>query len=257
MIEQEHTEQSTALQSWRQALKRLLLMTATVLLLGLPIVMAIYWVASIGLRPIEQISVDAGQSMHIPERQLKRLIMPQAQRGFFGLDVDDLRQTLRQIPWVESAGVRRIWPDRLEIELLERQPLTRWGSQELLDAHGKRFLPPPQSIPDNLPWLDGPVDSEQRVLEQYLQFAELLKVTGLGIYAVTVDQRGAWRLKLNNGLELLLGRERMAQRLWRLVQVYGTVIKPKQTEIRNIDLRYSNGFALSWRKPDHKPTKPN
>lgn len=256
MIEQENAEQTT-LQSWRRALKRLLFMTATVLLLGLPIVMALYWVTSIGLRPIDQISVNAGQSTHIREQQLKQLIIPQAQQGFFGLDVDELRQTLQQIPWVESAGVRRIWPDRLEIELLERQPLTRWGSQQLLDAHGRRFLPPPQSIPDNLPWLDGPADSEQRVLEQYLQFAELLKVTGLGIYAVSVNQRGAWRLKLDNGLELLLGRERMTQRLWRLVQVYSTVIKPKQADIRNIDLRYSNGFALSWRKPDDNPTKPN
>ena len=162
------------------------------------------------------------------------------------MDMTGLRTSLQAIPWVQSVSVRRIWPNRLEVTLRERTPLARWGAQELLSMAGQRFLPPPRSIPDHLPWLDGPPDSEQRVLEHYRRFAELLKVAGLGIYGMSVDPRGAWRLVLDNGLQLLLGRHRMAQRLWRLAQVYTTVVKPRTSDIQLVDLRYGNGFALRW-----------
>ena len=229
------------------ALQRLLLLSGTVILLVIPVALAVYWIFSIGTRPIEQITVNGEDLRHLSRQQLQQLITPQARRGFFGMDVDALRRSLRQIAWIRDAQVRRLWPNGLEVELQEHQPQARWRSGELLSARGQRFRPPPESIPDGLPWLDGPEGDQQRVLEQYRQFAEMLDTTGLGIYALTVDQRGSWKLILDNRLELLLGRERIVQRLWRLAQVYSDIIKPRENDIQRVDLRYSNGFALSWR----------
>jgi len=240
------TEQTPG-SGWSGKLYRLLLGGSALTLLVLLIALALWGLANIGTHPITDIKVD-GELRHVTRPQLRALIAPQAQRGFFGMDVATLRDQLQAVPWVASAQVRRIWPGRLELRIRERVPLTRWGSQALLSRNGERFRPPPESMPDNLPWLDGPKHSEQRVLEQYRQFVQLLKVSGLGVASLVLDQRGAWRLTLDNGLELLLGREQMSKRLWRLVQVYATVIKPKVSGIGQVDLRYSNGFALSWRK---------
>lgn len=233
--------------------RRLLLLSGTLLLLVLPIALAVYWIGSIGSRPIEQITINGEDPKHLSRQQLQQLIAPYAREGFFGMDVSALRQALQAIPWISDARVRRIWPDGLAIKLQEHQPQARWRSGELISNAGQRFRPPPGSMPDGLPWLDGPVGDEQRVLEQYRQFAEMLATSGLSIYALTVDQRGSWKLILDNQLELLLGRERTAQRLWRLVKVYNTMIKPKAETIQRIDLRYSNGFALSWHG-DKPPT---
>ena len=250
MSEQAHSEAET--QDWRLATRRLLLLSGWLLLLLTPVSLAIYWIADIGLRPIEKVSID-GALRHIPPNLLRSVITPHTERGYFGMDVVQLRESLQAIPWVESISVRRIWPDRLQVDLREQVPLARWGSQELLSLSGERFRPPPQSIPENLPWLDGPPDNEQRVLEHYQRFADLLKVAGLGIFGLSVDPRGSWRLVLDNGLELVLGRDHMAQRLWRLAQVYTTVVKPRAGDIQLVDLRYSNGFALNWRP--QTPTK--
>ena len=236
------------------ALQRLLLFSGTLVLLIVPIAMAIYWIASIGLRPIDQITVNGEDLQHLSKQHLQQLIAPHARNGFFGMDVDALRQSLQDIAWVRDATVRRVWPSGLDVELQEHRPQARWRSGELLSNAGQRFRPPPESIPDGLPWLDGPPGNEQRVLAQFRQFAEMLATTGLGIYALTVDQRGSWKLILDNRLELLLGRERMAQRLWRLAQVYTAMVKPRATDIQRVDLRYSNGFALSWRSG--KPPAP-
>jgi len=253
------SEQTTDSRHWVWAtvvelFQRLLLFSGTLLLLVIPIAVVSYWIANIGLQPITQIKVSGENIQHLSRQQLQGMIAPQARKGFFGMDARALRQSLQAVAWIRDASMRRVWPDGLDIELQEQRPQARWRSGELLSVAGQRFRPPPESIPDGLPWLDGAAGDEQRVLEQYRRFAQVLATTGLGIYALTVDQRGSWKLILDNRLELLLGRERTAQRLWRLAQVYNTMVKPKANTIRRVDLRYSNGFAVSWR--NDQPSTP-
>jgi cell division protein FtsQ len=60
-------------------------------------------------------------------------------RSVLRVPLDDRRSQLEQIPWVESASVQRILPNRLRIELTERTPVAfaRTGNElALIDAHG-------------------------------------------------------------------------------------------------------------------------
>ena len=60
-------------------------------------------------------------------------------RSVLRVPLDVRRSQLEQIPWVESASVQRILPNRLRIELTERTPVAfaRNGNElALIDAHG-------------------------------------------------------------------------------------------------------------------------
>jgi len=60
-------------------------------------------------------------------------------RSVLRIPLDVRRSQLEQIPWVESASVQRILPNRLRIELMERTPVAfaRNGNElALIDAHG-------------------------------------------------------------------------------------------------------------------------
>ena len=60
-------------------------------------------------------------------------------RSVLRVPLDARRSQLEQIPWVESASVQRILPNRLRIELTERTPVAfaRNGNElALIDAHG-------------------------------------------------------------------------------------------------------------------------
>ncbi len=60
-------------------------------------------------------------------------------RSVLRIPLDVRRSQLEQIPWVESASVQRILPNRLRIELTERTPVAfaRNGNElALIDAHG-------------------------------------------------------------------------------------------------------------------------
>ena len=60
-------------------------------------------------------------------------------RSVLRIPLDARRSQLEQIPWVESASVQRILPNRLRIQLTERTPIAfvRNGNElALIDAHG-------------------------------------------------------------------------------------------------------------------------
>ena len=70
--------------------------------------------------------------------------------------------------------------------------------------------------------------------------------------------RYAWRIQLNTGTVLELGRENIKERLERYVLVYGHSIARLSQDgpLAYVDLRYPNGFAI--RMPEamqHAPRK--
>src|ERR1700704_6239269 len=59
--------------------------------------------------------------------------------NFFAVAPAEVRAGLEELPWVRRVSVRRIWPDRLEIELEEHVALARWGDDALVSTYGERF----------------------------------------------------------------------------------------------------------------------
>jgi cell division protein FtsQ len=60
-------------------------------------------------------------------------------RSILRIPLDARRRDLEQLPWVESASVQRILPDRLRVELTERTPIAflKLGNElALVDAQG-------------------------------------------------------------------------------------------------------------------------
>ena len=39
------------------------------------------------------------------------------------VDVDEARARLESLPWVKSASVRRVWPNRISVQVVERRPV--------------------------------------------------------------------------------------------------------------------------------------
>ncbi|HXM95899.1 MAG TPA: FtsQ-type POTRA domain-containing protein [Candidatus Dormibacteraeota bacterium] len=60
-------------------------------------------------------------------------------RSVLQIPLDLRRSELEQLPWVESANVQRILPNRIRVEVIERTPIAflRSGNElALIDAHG-------------------------------------------------------------------------------------------------------------------------
>ncbi|PYT55325.1 MAG: hypothetical protein DMG43_03565 [Acidobacteria bacterium] len=91
--------------------------------------------------------------------------------------LDARRSQLEQIPWVESATVQRILPNRIRVELTERTPVAfaRNGNElALIDAHGV-VLDRPQGEDLQFPIVSGvsedlPREQREKRMQIYGEF---------------------------------------------------------------------------------------
>src|SRR6266436_2978107 len=98
-------------------------------------------------------------------------------RSVLRVPLDARRSQLEQIPWVESASVQRILPNRLRVELTERTPVAfaRNGAElALIDAHGV-ILDRPRGEDLHFPVVTGvseelPRDQREKRMQTYEEF---------------------------------------------------------------------------------------
>lgn len=197
--------------------------------------------------PIKQVRVE-GDFTRLSPVDLQLLVTDKVRGGFFNLDVDAVRLALLDEPWVNEVTVKRVWPDGLRVIVIEQVPVVRWGDAGLLNAKGEYFSPDPATIPVSLPLLSGPVGSEKNLLERFSAMQEQVKSIGFDIAALTLDERRAWSFQFNNGIKVILGRRDFEERFSRVLTLIPTTISGRIEQTESIDMRYTNGFSILWKK---------
>ena len=94
-----------------------------------------------------------------------------------------------------------------------------------------------------LPYLGGPDYQSLKVLEAWNQIFADFKAKNLVVKGVTIDERGAWQVTLDNDIVLKLGRGDWKTKLDRFVTIYPQIEVPEGKRIDYVDLRYASASA--------------
>lgn len=233
----------------RPWLKRATQMLLSMVMLG-SVIWCVTWLRNPTNMPLRTVRIE-GELHKLTIAQLQAAVSSTARGGFFTVDADAVRRAAESLPWVESVTLRRVWPDTLKLRVVEQRAAARWGERAVLNRQGRLFTPEAASIPKRLPRLSGPEELRRRVLEMYIAMTGTLAPIGRHVAQLRLDNRRAWWLTLDSGVELKLGRDAAIERLQRFVRVYPTVFAAREGELNTVDLRYSNGFAVRWdRSPE-------
>ena len=206
--------------------------------------------------PISVISVQ-GDLQYIDRESVQRTIAPYLEQSLLGVDLDALRTDLLAMPWVAGASVTRVWPDQLVIRLDEHLPVARWGDSALLNNAGRAFTPEQIEHFKGLPQLNGPDRAKSRVMQTYQQFNRLLRPYGHEVARLEMRDRGSWFLTTRGGIEMLLGRNDVVEKMQRFLTIDKLMLVDRRELIARVDLRYSNGMAVAWREPAKGETGSN
>lgn len=204
--------------------------------------------------PIYNVEIR-GHYARVDHNNLRQAIIPFIQRGFLMMDVTGLQDRLQQLSWVATAKIKRVWPDKVIITLTEQKPFARVSKTALLNTEGDLFTVKPATIPTGLPLFIGPPDQQKLMLQTYKSFSAALAPLNLKIATLAVDNQQFWRLQLDNGIVLLIGKTDYSQRLQRLVDVYSQVVGNKVALIDYIDLRYNHGVAVHFKSQNNSVIK--
>jgi cell division protein FtsQ len=195
--------------------------------------------------PIRWLEIN-GAFQRVSAEQLRANLSSEVGSSFFTVDLQALQDAATRISWVSAARVQKQWPDTIRVSVEEYVPVAHWNRGQLVADSGTPFAVPEADEIQGLPWLEGPEDRLQEVLHTWVGLDELLMPIGLEIARIRLDGRGAWSLVLDNGTQVQLGRDSTVERLERLLASWGPLMLQKDSPPLAVDLRYTNGFAVSW-----------
>jgi len=213
------------------------------------------WVARWPMFAIRSIRVE-GEVSRNSESTIRANAMHRLQGNFVTLDLARSRAAFEQVPWVRRAVVRKVWPMRLSVQLEEHEPVALWstadGNDRLVNSFGEVFEANVGDVEDDeLPRLAGPDGTAAQMLAMLRRLAPVFEQGDVGEVAVlTLSPRGAWRVKLDKGATVELGRgseDEVVARSLQFVRTLPRVEAQYQRPLESADLRHAGGFAVRLR----------
>jgi cell division protein FtsQ len=235
---------------------RLMNMTATALLLGFVLLSLGVLGDSLArhsLFTLRGVSVF-GDTSHNNALTLRSQVAPYLKGTFLTVDLAATRQAFEAVPWVRRAVVRREFPNRLKVILQEHQAVAYWGTEgesALVNSYGEVFEANLGEVEqDALPRLNGPKPQSAQVLGMHRALQALFDDMEMPIERLELTGSGNWRVHLDSGAPIELGRGTVEEVVARTRQFLGTMGQVTArygrtaSALESADLRHEQGYAI-------------
>jgi cell division protein FtsQ len=211
--------------------------------------------------------------------QLQHIISSEMNGGFFSLNIELLREEIETLAWIDIVSVRKKWPESVYVDIKEKQVSARWlmsdNSRFTINKLKQQSWNNKNLISDKaivfsttltqeqfekykqLALLSVPDHSLKEGLEKCQKIDEKVKHSDLKVLRCFQDQRLSWFVELDNGFQLYLGQQKnrenkevdnIIKRTELFISAYEEIFKKYEQDIERIDMRYTNGFAIKWKK---------
>lgn len=225
------------------------------------LVAGVLWLMRSPLFPIRGIQLDGDLARNsVPT--IRANAAPRLAGNFFSVDLQQARKAFESVPWVRGAVVRRVWPDRLAVRLEEHRAVALWaaedGADRLVNSHGEVFEANVGDVEDDgLPTLAGPEGSAPQMLAMLTKLQPVLARQDMEIARLHLSGRGSWRVELDNGAALELGRgslDEVTARTERFIRTLPAATARWRAPLEFADLRHPDGYAMRLRGVTTTPT---
>jgi len=215
-----------------------------------------WWMVNRPVFAVKRVMVDGthGELQHVTPQQIQSTVGEAISGSVLRTDLTAIHAAAQSLPWVRTASVRRVWPNRLLVRIEEQQAVAVWDDKRLVNQQGEVFLGSPKEHKADcrLIQLSGPEGSERLVASRAQELIRWLEPLGISIEALLLSEQYAWTARLEGGLELELGRDTLPTPLeervrmfvksqpWLAKQLNEQGVVPVLTRA---DLRYATGYA--------------
>jgi cell division protein FtsQ len=156
------------------------------------------------------------------------------------LDVDEVCERLKAVPWIADVSVLKLYPGELQIGIKEREAFALWqkdGKLSVIADDGTVLEPFAAPLHGSLPFIVG--SGAQTAARQLLTALDRHPALRDLVRASVLVGERRWNLRLHNGMDVLLPEVDFAVALERLV----TLEREKRLTSRDI-------VAIDLRLPD-------
>ncbi len=215
------------------------------LALTLALALLLHEVLAPGRFPVRVVRF-VGDLRGVPRAALVARVAPFLHANFYALNLDAVRAAVAPVPWVGAVRVARRFPRTLVVHIDRETLAGRWAQGGFVTSAGRHVHLGGEKAPAGLPVFVGPPGCESAMIAHYERFQSLLAPAHLTIARVILSARHTWRLDVSHGALLVLGHKGGA-RIARFMRIFPEIAHAFPSMGR-IDLRYTNGFAVRWKK---------
>lgn len=205
------------------------------------------------------LNISSDNVQHVKPKELKKLVIMELNGTALTTDLGPIYKSVLSHPWIKEATVRRIWPNKILVNLVEHNIIGVWSDGRFVTQAGKLLqFDKLQSESINkekncfLLKLDGPNETVTAVLDRARMISKKASKVGLQTTGVQLTNQYDWRVFFSNGMKMELGGENLEtpleKRLDNFFNSIAWVRKKIKKDLISVDLRYAQGFAFEESK---------
>jgi len=205
------------------------------------------------------LNISSDNVQHVKPKELKKLVIMELNGTALTTDLGPIYKSVLSHPWIKEATVRRIWPNKILVNLVEHNIIGVWSDGRFVTQAGKLLqFDKLQSESINkekncfLLKLDGPNETVTAVLDRARMISKKASKVGLQTTGVQLTSQYDWRVFFSNGMKMELGGENLEtpleKRLDNFFNSIAWVRKKIKKDLISVDLRYAQGFAFEESK---------
>ena len=205
------------------------------------------------------LNISSDNVQHVKPKELKKLVIMELNGTALTTDLGPIYKSVLSHPWIKEATVRRIWPNKILVNLVEHNIIGVWSDGRFVTQAGKLLqFDKLQSESINkekncfLLKLDGPNETVTAVLDRASMISKKASKVGLQTTGVQLTSQYDWRVFFSNGMKMELGGENLGtpleKRLDNFFNSIAWVRKKIKKDLISVDLRYAHGFAFEESK---------
>jgi len=187
---------------------------------------------------VREVEVEGGRK--IPKETLLSLTVMEGMPNLFSVRLKEVVKRLESHPWIEQVRVRKVFPDKILIQIDERKPMAIVQLDELyyVDTQGEIFSPVGDRDEYNYPYLTGLTrrvlekdpEEAKRLITKALEFLRIVgqeKMPPLGeISEIHMEEAfGIHCFTKAEGVEIRMGWEDFGEKLRRLSLIWSDLRK--------------------------------
>ena len=188
--------------------------------------------------PIEEVEITSTTSNYDTEK-INDIVVSIHGQDLLSLDLSDIKRTIRSDDWIRDVEIKKSFPDTLEIIIIPQQPFAIYNSK-IMTIDGTVIGA--SSMQLDLPIIIDHTNDSQSSMNTMILTGKLLKKIDLDIKKIEIHDSV---IKVFTSANILISdRVNYENNLNRLVVTFHDLQKLFKREIKSIDMRYSNGFAI-------------
>ena len=198
----------------------------------------ILYISDSFIYPIEEVEITSTTPNYDIEK-IKDIVASIQGKDLLSLDLNDIKRSIRSDDWIRDVEIKKSFPDTLEIIIIPQQPFAIYNSK-IMTMDGSVIGAP--SLPLDLPIIIDHTNDSLSSMNTMILTDKLLQKIDLDIKKVEIHDS---LVKVFTSTNMLISdRVNYEVNLNRLVISFQDLRKLFKREIKSIDMRYSNGFAI-------------